>query len=68
MRNLFLALCFASLLGACSGEDTAQTPATVRGDHVWKNQTELLDRARDVEAVVLDANSGHRQQLDDMAQ
>lgn len=68
MLKKFLAIGATLLLTACTGEDANQTSAPTRGDHVWKTQTDMLDKARDVEGVMLDASSQQRRQIDDMAQ
>ena len=67
MPKNYLAFAIAVLLAACSGEDATQPSGPARGDHVWKTQTDMLDKARDVEDVLLDAGSQQRRQIDDMA-
>lgn len=44
---------------ACSDE---QHP--VDGDHVWKEQTDTMDKAQDVEKVILDSAQQKKQQLE----
>lgn len=39
-----------------------------RTEHVWKDQTDMIDRSRAVEATVLDASRQQRRQIDEMAQ
>lgn len=68
MLKVYLALGITVLLAACSGEDATQQSGPARGDHVWKTQTDMLDKARDVEDVLLDASSQQRRQIDDMTQ
>jgi len=68
MFKPFLALGATLLLAACTGEDATQTSTPARGDHVWKAQTDMLGKARDVEDVMLDAAGQQRRQIDDMAQ
>ena len=48
------------VLAGCSASDsddpaTGSTEAPTRKDHVWKNQTEAIDQAREVEQVLRDA-------------
>ena len=39
----------ALVLGACSGDDEPQAESGAQeNDHVWKEQTEAIDKARDV--------------------
>ena len=36
--------------------------------HIWKGQTDMIDKAGDVEKTLLDANRQQRQQIDEMTQ
>jgi hypothetical protein len=36
--------------------------------HVWKDQTDMIDKSREVETTVLDASRQQRLQIDEMAQ
>jgi hypothetical protein len=51
------------LTAACTRYDESQSG----GDHVWKSQTDALERARRVEGVVHDAAQLRRQQLDEQS-
>jgi len=35
--------------------------------HIWKEQTDLIDKAGEVEQTLLDASRQQRQQIDEMA-
>ncbi len=35
--------------------------------HIWKEQTDMLDKASGVENMLLESNQQQRQQIDDMA-
>jgi hypothetical protein len=48
---------------ACSDETDK-----VKGDHVWKEQTDMIDKAKDVEKLVHDAAIQQRQQIEDKTQ
>jgi protein involved in sex pheromone biosynthesis len=52
MKNLLLMFLFASvmILSGCSGEQED----TGGGDHVWKGQTDTMDKAKEVESMVMD--------------
>lgn len=47
--RLALVLAAGIHLGACSSEDNEVT------EHVWKDQVEAIDKAREVEGVIQDA-------------
>ena len=49
------------LLAACS-EHVEET-----GNHVWKTQTDMIDKAYDVEDVLLDSSARQRQLIDEQA-
>jgi hypothetical protein len=60
----------ALLFSACSGGDgtTADQTETARdGNHVWKTQTDQIDRARDVENVLQQAHEKQLQDIDEQA-
>jgi hypothetical protein len=51
-------------LAACGGEpEPRQQP-----DHIWKSQTDMIDRAGDVEGLIDESSARQRQQLDSQAQ
>lgn len=52
------------VLGACSEPpETAEEEAAP--DHVWKEQTDTLDKARGVQDTLDEANKKRREQLED---
>lgn len=57
-RYLFLMLMLV-VISACSDEKHP-----VDGDHVWKEQTDMIDEARDIEQLVNDAALQQRQQVE----
>lgn len=50
-------------LTACSDETDK-----VQGDHVWKEQTDMIDKAKDVEVLINDAALQQRQQIEESTQ
>ncbi len=64
MNGLFRMLTCASLvlLAACTGE--SREP----GDHVWKTQTEALQKARDVEQLLQDRGGQKKRDIDAQSQ
>lgn len=60
----------ALLISACSGggDTTAdQAEPATDGNHVWKTQTDQIDRARDVENVLQKSHEKQLQDIDEQA-
>lgn len=53
------------LIQACS-DKTEDTPST--GDHVWKAQTESLEKAQQVDQILQDATAEHKQAIEEQTQ
>ena len=51
MKRLFLVLLFMTLVTACSDRDDKPIGDT----HVWKGQTDALEKARNVEQLIQDS-------------
>ncbi len=60
-KVIFLAAVFL-LVSACSDDDRES------GDHVWKDQTQALDKAKEVEGLLKDATDQQRKIIEDQAQ
>ena len=56
----FLCLVLIMFIAACSDEQQQ-----VEGDHVWKEQTDLIDKAHDVESLINDAAQQKKQEIDE---
>lgn len=50
------------LVSACSDDDRES------GDHVWKEQTQVLDKAKEVEGLLKDVSDKQRKIIDEQAQ
>lgn len=63
MRNILLALAIliVSFLVITGYTDSA---AKKNGDHVWKEQTDTIIKAAEVNQLIEDAATKHRQQLE----
>jgi hypothetical protein len=60
--------CAVPLLSSCSdGSTDSGDAARPRGDHVWKSQTDMLDRASGIEDTVIGQSIKQRQTIDDQA-
>lgn len=52
--NLFLVFVIYIFIAGCS-EDTASDSKKINGDHVWKEQTDKINKAKEVESILLDS-------------
>ncbi len=50
------------LVSACSDDDRES------GDHVWKEQTQVLDKAKEVDGLLKDVADKQRKIIDEQAQ
>lgn len=55
--------CVLLLLCACSGGGESES-----GDHVWKQQTDMIDRAHEVEDLLGTADAQQRQRIEEQTQ
>ena len=55
-------------ISACSDDENATTEKKLSGDHVWKEQTQAIDRAKEVEGLIQDAADQQRKQIDEQVQ
>jgi len=56
------------LISACSDDDKATSENKESGDHVWKEQTQVLDKAKEVEGLLKDVSDQQRKIIDEQAQ
>ncbi len=63
MKHALTILLAAGLI-ACGGEPEPQQ----QPDHIWKSQTDMIDRASEVEGMVSESSDRQRQQIDSQAQ
>lgn len=56
------------LVSACSDDDKATSENKESGDHVWKEQTQVLDKAKEVEGLLKDVSDKQRKIIDEQAQ
>lgn len=65
-----MVLCAALLLASCGdgggSADYRENPP-LDGNHVWKSQTDMLDKARAIEDTVMEQSAKQRQTIDEMA-
>ncbi len=53
------------LASACSDDDNATSENKGSGDHVWKEQTQVLDKAKEVDGLLKDVNDQQRKIIDE---
>ena len=54
------------LLGACSNESEERREART-DDHIWKTQTDALDKARSVDKLIQDGAEKKRKKIDEQS-
>lgn len=59
MRYMYIVLMML-FLAACSDEQQQ-----VEGNHVWKEQTDMIDKAHDIESLINDAAQQKQQEIDE---
>ena len=53
---------------ACSDDEQGSSENKVSGDHVWKEQTQTIDKAKEVEGLLQDAAERQRQAIEAQTQ
>ena len=69
MTKTIIILSAALLLAsACSDDGKDTSEKKLSGDHVWKEQTQAIDKAKAVEGILEDAAAEQRKIIDEQAQ
>jgi hypothetical protein len=63
---MFRTLVFSAVLGLAACTDTGDD-AGLQGNHVWKTQTDMLDKARDVEGMIMEGSQQRGRSIDEQA-
>jgi outer membrane biogenesis lipoprotein LolB len=69
MKNyikIFLLLISGLMLIACSDESSSVSTETKK-DHVWKEQTDTINKAKEVEGMLLDAAENTRKTIEEQS-
>jgi hypothetical protein len=62
-----MVFCAVLLLASCGdGADPPETSAP-GSDHVWKSQTDMIDKARAIEDTVMEQSASQRRTIDELA-
>ncbi len=56
------------LVSACSDDEQGSSEDKGSGDHVWKEQTQTIDKAKEVEGLLQNAADQQRKAIDNQAQ
>jgi len=69
MVKTFIFLATALMLvSACSDDEQGSSERKLSGDHVWKEQTETIDKAKEAERLLQDVAEKQRQAIEAQAQ
>lgn len=69
MVKTFVFLASALMLfSACSDNEQGSSERKLSGDHVWKEQTDAIDKAKAVEGLLQDVAEEQRQVIEAQAQ
>ena len=63
IKNIICLGAVLLLASACSDDDNKGS-----GDHVWKEQTQTIDKAKEVEGLLQDAADQQRKVIDEQTQ
>ncbi|MFV1972977.1 MAG: hypothetical protein ACC648_04590 [Thiohalobacterales bacterium] len=69
MNKIFIIAAVLMIAGCSESDDTTadQAEPVKDGNHVWKTQTDQIDRARDVENVLQQSHERNMQDIDEQA-
>lgn len=66
-NKILLLLLTCLLFAACSDDDNSDTADSKKG-HVWKEQTDTIDKAKEVEGMILDSAEETRKAIKQQAE
>ncbi len=66
--NLISIIIFSTLLLIACSDDEGKDESNTRGDHVWKDQTDTIDKAKEVEDMLQDSADLQRKMIEDQVQ
>ena len=65
--KILLLLISCSIFTACS-DDSDSSNAVSKKDHVWKEQTDTIDKAKEVEAMLMKSTEAKKNMIEDETQ
>jgi len=66
--KLISIIIFSTLLLIACSDDEEKGKSKIQGDHVWKEQTDTLDKARAVEGILEDAAKEQQKIIEESTQ
>jgi outer membrane biogenesis lipoprotein LolB len=66
--TLISIIIFSTLLLTACSDDEGKSKKKLSGDHVWKEQTDTLDKARAVEGILEDAAQEQKKAIEENIQ
>ncbi len=52
------------IFSGCSDNSEKRAPSKIQNDHIWKEQTKTIERAREVESVIMDTAKRRGKQIE----
>ncbi len=68
IKTIIFLISILLFISACSDDDNATSENKGSGDHVWKEQTQALDKAKEVDGLLKDATDQQRKIIDEQTQ
>jgi len=68
VKNIIFLGVVLLFVSGCSDDENATSENKLSGDHVWKEQTQTIDRAKEVEGMLKDAADQQRKLIDEQTQ
>jgi len=68
IKNIIFLGVVLLFISGCSDDENAAPENKLSGDHVWKEQTQTIDRAKEVEGMLQDATEQQRKLIDEQTQ
>jgi len=65
MYKALTVICLSALMMTACSDDSADK---VEKDHVWKEQTDMIDKAKNVENLLQDAADAQQQKINEQTQ
>ena len=65
--RIFFFLCLCFCFTACSSEGDSNDVESKK-DHVWKEQTDTIDKAKEVEGVIMESVDSTRNMIEEQGQ
>jgi len=66
--KLISVIIFSTLLLTACSDDEGKAKSKLTGDHVWKEQTDTMERAKAVEGMLEDAAQEQRKMIEESVQ